>query len=523
MIDPDRETQSNGRIDEEDKRRVALAVSGLSKAYPGTVALGGAHLAVRPGEIHALVGQNGSGKSTLIKILAGVESADGGRLTIAGMGEQDIGRYSPAQAHRAGLRFVHQQTDLLADLSVSENIAVVHGYPQRFGIVRWSQVREIAAGAFASLNLKGIDPAAPVRALRPAERTMVAVARAVSDTAERAILVLDEPTASLPPEDVAVLFEALRRVRDSGHAIIFVTHRLGEVFEIADRVTVLRDGATVSTAHITQIDYDALVAAIVGRALERSANRTAAEAGIDILLDVRCLQAGAFGPASFRLARGEIVGLAGLTGSGRTSLLRALFGDLERAGGKVLLDGQPVAPRSTRAARDLGFAYLAADRASHGLFPQESITDNLVAARWSTRLLGMLLRGAEHRSQASALTGTLGVRAPSLTAPVASLSGGNQQKCMMGRWLRITPRVLLLDEPTQGVDIGARRDIYQLMRNAASTGSAALVASSDLEELTLICHRVLVLSGGSITADLSGPELTEPRLAELCVAHRPAA
>ena len=400
MIDAGGQTQSHGRTDGEDRRRAALAVSGLSKAYPGTVALDGARLEVRAGEIHALVGQNGSGKSTLIKILAGVESADRGRLTIAGMGEQDIGRYSPVQAHRAGLRFVHQQTDLLADLSVSENIAVVQGYPQRLGIVRWSQVREIAAGAFASLNLKGIDPAAPVRTLRPAERTMVAVARAVSDTAERAILVLDEPTASLPPEDVAVLFDALRRVRDSGHAIVFVTHRLGEVFEIADRVTVLRDGATVSTAHITQLDHDALVAAIVGRALERSASpdggriRHRHPAGCAIPPG-RCIRARLLpsGPS------GEIVGLAGLTGSGRTSLLRALFGDLERAGGEVLLDGQPVAPKSTRAAKDLGFAYLAEDRASHGLFPQESITDNLVAARWSTRLLGTLLRGAEHRSR----------------------------------------------------------------------------------------------------------------------------
>jgi len=523
MIDPDGEARSHGRVDEKEEPRVALTVSGLSKAYPGTVALDGARLVVRAGEVHALVGQNGSGKSTLIKILAGVESADRGRLAINGLGEQDIGRHSPTQAHRAGLRFVHQQTDLLAGLSVAENIAVVQGYPQRLGIVRWPQVREIAAGAFASLNLKGIDPDAPVHTLRPAERTMVAVARAVSDRAERAVLVLDEPTASLPREDVSVLFDALRRIRDSGHAIVFVTHRLPEVFEIADRVTVLRDGATVSTSPIAQIDHDTLVAAIVGRALERSAPRAVADVNADVLLDVRDLRAGAFGPASFALARGEIVGLAGLTGSGRSSLLRTLFGDLERTAGEVLLDGEPVAPGSTRAARDLGFAYLAEDRASHGLFPQDSITDNLVAARWRTRLFGTVLRGTEHRVEAGELTETLDVRAPSLAAAVASLSGGNQQKCMMGRWLRIAPRVLLLDEPTQGVDIGARRDIYRLMREAASTGSAALVASSDLEELTLIANRVLVLSEGSITADVSGSELTESRLAELCVAHRPAA
>ena len=523
MIDPDGEAPVGERINPEGEQRIALEASGLSKTYPGTVALDGARLVVRAGEIHALVGQNGSGKSTLIKILAGVESADGGRLTIGGRSMQDIARHSPGHAQRAGLRFVHQQTDLLADLSVAENIAIARGYPHRFGVIRWSEVRDITARAFASLNLTGIDPDAPLHTLRPAERTMVAVARAVSDTAEHAILVLDEPTASLPTEDVAALFDALRGVRDSGHAIVFVTHRLGEVFEIADRVTVLRDGATVSTAHITQIDHDDLVTAIVGRALERSAARGETNVDADVLLEVSGLQAGSFGPASFTAVGGEIVGLAGLTGSGRSSLLRALFGDLEPVAGHVRLNGALVTPESTRAARDLGLAYLAEDRAAHGLFPQESITDNLVAARWRTRLLGTLLCGAKHRAESGAMVEILGVRAAGLAAPIASLSGGNQQKCMMGRWLRIAPRVLLLDEPTQGVDIGARQDIYRLIHDAVGTDNTAVVASSDFEELALICHRVLVLTEGSITAEVSGSELTESRLAELCVAHRRAA
>ncbi|MGP4013497.1 sugar ABC transporter ATP-binding protein [Streptomyces sp. 4N124] len=497
----------------------AIELSGISKSFTGVPVLRDVSFRVRAGSLHALLGGNGSGKSTTLKILAGIHRAEhGGTIRVHGT-RHDTRDYSPAAARAAGLRFVHQELGLVPDLSVSENFALDGGFPRRYGpAIGWRALHRSTQEQLDRAQVR-VDARTPVRELRPSDRTLVAIARALrdSDRGRLITLVLDEPTASLPQHEVDVLLGALRECRDRGQTIIYVSHRLGEVLEIVDQISVLRDGAVIENIAASRASQASLIEAMTGVPVAPPARREAdgADHAGPALLQVQGLMAGTLRYADLELAAGEVVGLAGRVGSGRTSLLRALFGDLPVRAGTVRLDGQGVTIRNPAEAVALGIALVPEDRAGDAAFPDRPLWENVSAASLGDYWSGWRMDRRRERSDALALLARYDVRAASADAPFASVSGGNQQKAVLARWFHRAPRLLLLDEPTQGVDAAARADIHRFVRAQVTGGSAALVASSDTEELAELCDRVVVLNEGRTSAVLSGPELTEDRISQL--------
>jgi ribose transport system ATP-binding protein len=486
---------------------LVLRVTRLSKTY-ATRVVNDVDFGVRPGRVHALLGGNGSGKSTLLKMVAGVVPPDAGGLIEVGGVEHASDDYGPAYAAAAGLRFVHQDLGLIDDLTIADNFALATSYPRTRigGIDDRALVRHVAQ----QLRGRGLDldPRTPVRALRPTERTLVAIARAFDGVGSNpATLVLDEPTASLPVDEVEHLFATIRELRELGHSIVFVSHRLGEVAEIADDVTILRDGTVVGSGPIAEFDENRIVELIAGHPRETApARATDPDPAAQPVLTLRDLSAGPLRDIALEVRPGEIVGVAGLVGSGRTSLLRGIFGDLGSAG-TVTVGDRVVARGSTGPAVAAGIALVPEDRQRDAAYLDRPVWENLSAvilARY--RRFGRLSSRGE-RADAPAAMAEFRVRAPSAAVPLAALSGGNQQKVIVARWLRANPRVILLDEPTQGVDAIARDEIHVLVRGAAERGAAVIVVSSDLEELEQLCHRVIVLHGGRITDDLRGSDV----------------
>lgn len=481
-----------------------LRVTGLSKTYATTV-VRGVSLEVRPGRIHALLGGNGSGKSTLLKMIAGVVPADpGGTLTVQGR-HYDSREYGAADAAAGGLRFVHQDLGLVDPLSIAENFALAAGYPRPL----WIDDRALVADTARELARHGLpfDARMPVGALRPSDRTRVAIARALRGADRTGLtLVLDEPTASLPLAEVDSLLDSLRALREAGHGIVFVTHRLGEVLAVADDVTVLRDGAVAASGPVSDFDEERILTEIAGHAPQRLVADTREFDGEPVVLSVRDLAAGPLREVDLDLHAGEIVGIAGLVGSGRSSLLRALFGDLP-AQGEVHLHGRRLQIRSSADAVAAGIALVPEDRLREAAFPEFAIWENLSAAstRGYRRWYGLSARA--QRRAAPGLMREFRVRADSAVAALSSLSGGNQQKVILARWMQHRPSVLLLDEPTQGVDAVARDEIHRLVRRSVEAGAAALVVSSDIEELEQLCHSVVVLHEGRLTTRLRGHDV----------------
>lgn len=493
----------------------ALAVRRLSKAYAGTLALDAVDLDVRPGEVHALLGGNGSGKSTLIKCLAGVVTPEPGGTIELGDRLVDADSWSAEQAYAAGLRFVHQQPAVFPELSVAENIAFGSRFPRgRGGAIDWKGLHARTRQLLADYHVD-CDPTTPLGHLRAADRTRVAIVRAVQDRedADSGVLVLDEPTAALPANEVEQLLESLRRYAAAGQTILYVSHRLDEVLSVADRVTVLRDGRKVDTVSAEGLTESALVELIVGRPLDRLFPEVA-EVASDVVLLARGLSGGPLKDVSFDLHRGEVLGVAGLLGSGRSELLRSLFGAFPLTGGTVTLDGKGFAPADPAAAMEAGIAYVPEERQADALLVGESVRHNLTAGSTGSYFSGLLFRhDREKRDSADAIKRFL-VRVGTDKQNVETLSGGNAQKVVLARWLRREPVVLLLDEPTQGVDIGARSEIYALVREATRNGTSVLLVASDPEELAHACDRVLVLRDGRITTTVTAP-LEAHRLTEL--------
>ncbi len=490
-----------------------LRAERVSKAFGATQALDKVSLELERGSVHALLGGNGSGKSTLIKAIAGVETADGGELEIRGE-RHDLRTMTPRLAREAGLHFVHQQRSTFPQLTVTENLAIGRGFDTgAAGRIEWRRARKRAA---AVLDRFHIDVSADTELgrLGPATQTMVAIARALQDQDGDAdgVLLLDEPTAALPAPEVTLLLDALRRYAAAGQAIVYVTHRLDEVFAVADRATLLRDGRVVGDVEPRQLDHEGLVELMMGRSVEQIERLRGRPEGRTILT-ARGVAAGSLAPLDLGLCEGEIVGLGGLLGAGRSTLLRGLFGVSPLETGEVRIDGQPCRIDSPADAMAAGLAYVPEDRQRDAAFPGLSVAENLsltvLPDYWHR---GVLNRRRERRD-ALGLFDSFLIAAESEAAPLRSLSGGNQQKVVLARWLRCEPRVLLLDEPTQGVDVGARAEIYELIHRAVSGGAAALVASSDFEELARICDRVLVLRKGETVAELRGGELDADRIA----------
>ena len=500
--------------------RPVLDVVGLSKTFPGQRALDDVDLAVRAGEVHALLGQNGSGKSTLIKVLAGYHAPDpGARILVGG---EPLPPGVLGAGHELGLRFVHQDLGVVATLNVIDNLALTRGYRTKaFGKIDWRAEAVLARQALTDIGLD-VDPFALVQSLSLAERAGVAIARAVHDD-ERAtkVLVLDEPTAALPADEVEHLFAVIRRLRDRGVAVVLVSHHLEEVLAIADRVSVLRDGRRVATLPRDDLDHGQLVELIVGRAVAATPARPVAAAGrVDgdgyggVDGRATCLAATGVAGANVReltvdVAAGEVVGLAGLDGSGRESIVPLLAGQQPRAAGSVVVGSTTLPSGSPARALRAGMAFVPSDRAEDGIFATLTVRENLTIARLDRlRRHGRVQRRAESAEVARWMR-QLRVVASGPEAPLATLSGGNQQKVLLGRSLRLDPVVLLLDEPTRGVDVGAREEVHRIIEQAVAGGMGVLLASTDTEELVRLCDRVLVVRDGRVARTLHrGHDLT---------------
>jgi len=489
-----------------------LTVRGLSKTFVATRALSNVDFDLREGEIHALVGQNGCGKSTLIKVLAGFHQPDPGVEIKLDGEEVDLSR--TADAHRAGLRFVHQDLGLVGTLSTVENLMLGRRLSTAAGgRIRWAAERDDAERRMRDLGYS-FDVERPVAALGAAERTGVAIARALWDWEAARVLVVDEPTASLPREEVAVLFAALQRVREAGLGVIYVSHRLDEIFAIGDRVTVLRDGVRVGTWDVDAIDQAGLVRSMIGDEKLRPPHDQTVDPTGAVALAVTGLNGTVVQDVDLRVRRGEVVGIAGLTGSGREELLPLIFGVASRSG-DVRLDGRPV-PANPRRAIRAGLALVPADRHREGAVLEMAVRENFGLTdlrRFATRF-GYLSRGREVQEVTEWIR-RLDVRPPLPEVLFGALSGGNQQKVVLAKWLRRQPAVLLLDEPSQGVDVGAKAVIHALAREVAADGACVVIASSDDSELCDTCDRVLVMRDGHIVAEVTGSRLTTAELGRL--------
>ncbi|MCW3014290.1 MAG: monosaccharide-transporting ATPase [Solirubrobacterales bacterium] len=500
-----------------------LAVRNLSKTFAGQRALAGVDLDVDAGEVHALVGENGSGKSTLIKCLSGYHQPDaGGSVQLSGE-PLDL-PLTPEAARAAGMAFVHQDLGLVPSMTVMENLAIGRGYATgRGGRVKWRAERARARAVLLRFG-HDVPPDVPLRNLAPADQTLVAIVRALQDAEQGgSMLVLDEPTAALPDREAERLFAAVREIAASGVGVIYISHRLHEVFSLADRVTVLRDGRRVLVDDVANLTERQLVRAIVGRDLEDRFVPAPAQTNGDVVLEAKDLRGRRLDGATFAVRAGEIVGVAGLLGSGRSELARIVAGAQAPAGGEIRLGGEPVAFRGPRDAIDAGVVLVPEDRRTQGAFVGLTMAENLTLPSLPDFFRAGRLRHRDDRRVAEELMEEFGIRPNIPGRRFAEFSGGNQQKAVIAKWLHRRPRVAVFDEPGQGVDVGSKAEIYRLVRAAAENGSAVLVVDSDLEELELLCHRVLVLRDGCVAAELEGAGLKRDRILEHVLISQEAA
>jgi ribose transport system ATP-binding protein len=479
-----------------------LRVRGVFKSFGGTEALADVDMTLMAGEILALLGENGAGKSTLIKILASVYTLDAGNISFRGV---DVTH----GLRRLPIAFIHQDLGLIDWMTVAENICMTLGFPRRLGMIDQDAARRRAAVALDALGAD-IDPDARIQNLSRTEKSLVAIARALA--AEPEILVLDEPTASLPADEVARLFSALRRLRARGVAMIYVSHRLDEVFEIADRMIVLRDGRVAGEREVAKTTPDEAILLIVGREPSQVFRRPPERHGSPRLA-LRSVMVDEVGPIECEIHSGEIVGLVGLRGAGQESIGRALFGVFPMTGGGVLLDGRHVAVSSPREAMAQGINLVCADRVGESIMPNLSVRENLflnpVAAGLS--LFSFISPARECRA-AKERGAQVGLRPNDPTLPIEFLSGGNQQKVVVGRWLHLDAKIYVFEDPTAGVDVGAKAEIYRLFDVALQAGAAIIIVSTDFEEVAKVCHRALIFNRGRVVAELAADDLSVENL-----------
>jgi ribose transport system ATP-binding protein len=490
----------------DDTTKPVLSMRGIGKRYPGVVALRDVDLTVYPGEVHALVGENGAGKSTLIKILAGAIHADTGEIEVGGA---QVEKATPAEMHAHGVAVIYQELMLAPHLSVMENLFLGH-LPKRGPFVDWGAMRSEAEALMSRLGFH-VDPDARLSRLSVAQRQMVEIASALSRKAR--IVVLDEPSAVLGGSELEKLFEIIRRLSAEGVSFIYISHRLQEVFAICDNVTVLRDGQLIGTGPVTEVDTDRLISMMVGRRLADIYPIRDRHPG-EVVLSVRGLGHGrALRDIDLDIRAGEILGICGLAGSGRTELLRALIGADTAEVKNYTLRGTPFARRSPRAAIRQGMSLLPEDRKTEGCFLPQSVAFNMTVSQLgSIRRAGILSRKIERRVTGD-LVRRLNVRTPGVDTLVQQLSGGNQQKCLIARSLNARCAILLIDEPTRGVDVGAKREIYQLLADLADREGAAIVmVSSELPEVLGLADRIAVMRDGAIVGRLERSEATEELL-----------
>jgi len=485
-----------------------LELRGITKTYGGVHALSDVSFGIQPRTVHALVGENGAGKSTLVKILTGVIQPHEGTLLIDGEARRIA---DPQTAHKLGIVAMYQEPTVFQDLSVAENVFA--GRHPRSGLrtVAWRQLRSDASRILDEL---GVDfgPDTPVRGLGVADRQLLEIAKALTSSAR--LLIMDEPTAALSPHEADNLFATVRRLRDRGVVIVFISHRLEEVTAIADTVTVLRDGGHVATRPAGELPHDEIIRLMVGRSLDALFPKEPTEIGDVVFKAEGLTRRGVFSDVSFELRRGEIVGLAGFVGSGRTEVAQAIFGIDSLDSGTVAIEGRRFRPRSPRAALRRGLAYLPEDRLNQGLVQPMSIAQNTSMAVLPALTPGGVLRPRRERALARRFMEQLRIRATSVAQVVRSLSGGNQQKVVLSKWLAANPHILILDEPTHGVDVGTKAEVHRTISGLAAQGLTILLISSELLEVLGMSDRILVMREGRLVAELSREEATQERVIE---------
>ena len=492
-----------------------MRMAGIGKGFPGVRALSAVDFEVASGEVHALLGENGAGKSTLLKILAGAQSPDTGEISFDG---RPVAFAGPGDAQTLGIVTIYQEFNLIPAMSVAENVFVGRE-PRRFGFVDWGRMARETSRILDEVGL-GVDPMRLVSDLSIAEQQMVEIARALS--MESRLIVMDEPTSALSEHEVERLFLIVRRLRTRGIAVVFVTHRLDEVMRLCDRFTVLRDGERVGAGEIADTDVDGLIRLMVGRDVERLFRHRDGGAIGDVALAVQGLSrrrdpanphATMVHDATFHVRKGEILGIAGLVGAGRTELARGVFGADPIASGRIVVDGKEVPIRSPKDAIQAGIGLVPEDRKLQALFLALAVSSNLsiVALERLTRSLGFVDRVAE-RSLVDDYAKRLGIKMASPAQAILNLSGGNQQKVVLARWLALQPAVLIVDEPTRGIDVAAKADVHQLLFELAAAGIALVVISSELPEILTLSDRIVTMREGRITGEVQGAEATEERL-----------
>ncbi|MGK9170703.1 sugar ABC transporter ATP-binding protein [Inquilinus limosus] len=491
-----------------------LEIQDVSKAFAGTQALSRVSFILDAGEVHALVGENGAGKSTLMNIVAGVLQPDEGSIRVAG---EAVTIDTPRRAQALGIGIVFQELSLVESLSVAENI-FVNRVPTRGGLVDWRRLEERTRAILAPFGLD-VDPWAAVADLPLSQRQLVEFAKALS--LDVRVLILDEPTSALPPDEVEALFAVIRQLRAQGIGVIYISHQLAEIFAIADRVTVLRDGHVISTRSISACDMDGIIRAMVGRDIEAVPTRSRTDTGAALLEARGLARTNVFETVDLTLRAGEIVGLAGLMGAHRSELGRALAGALRATSGEIRVGSEPVRLTDVRTALRHGIAYLTDERKSDGLFLEMSIADNIIAPALHRFSRFGLVEAHSALNVAQERMTRLRIKAAGAHQAVGQLSGGNQQKVLLAKMLESAPRVLVIDEPSKGVDVGTKQEIHALLRELADAGAALLVISSDLPELLALCDRILVMREGQIAGALDRSEATEETILAMATGSPP--
>jgi rhamnose transport system ATP-binding protein len=488
-----------------------ISARGISKTFASIEVLSDVDLDLKRGEIHALLGENGAGKSTFAKILAGVHRPSRGTLALNGT---PVEVPNPIAAQKLGITLIHQEPISFPDLSVAENLVLGRTGGAPLGRVPWAEMTRDARRLMDLLGIR-MDVTRPMRGLSIADQQMVEIARALASDSR--LIIMDEPTAPLTPKEVETLFQIARRLRDEGRTIVFITHRLEEVRALCDRVTVFRDGSRIATDSIGNLSDADIIRLMIGRPLKEYMHKTRTAIG-EVALKVEGLTLpGYFADISFEVRKGEIVGLGGLVGAGRTDVARAIFGVAPAASGTVTIDGKAAIITDPSQAISLGLAFVPEDRAVAGIFRTLSVEENITAAVPKRIAPGGFISRAVEKALAADSVQKLRIRLASLRQPIGELSGGNQQKAILARWLLTDPTVLILDEPTRGIDIGVKAEFYDMIGELAASGRAILLISSELPELLALCDRVLVMSEGRLTADLPRAAATQETIMQAAV------
>ena len=480
----------------------------ITKVFPGVKALSDVSIEIKEGEIHALCGENGAGKSTLMNILAGNLKQDAGVIQL---NSEVVTFDSPEAALDKHIAVVYQHLSLINSLSVAENIFANQQPVNRWGIIQFDLLYKNTSALLRQLDLGDIHPGRLVEKLSPAERQMVEIAKALSR--KPLVFILDEPTASLTNKETQKLFEILRNMRAEGISIIYISHRLEEIFELADRISILKDGKFEGTFEAADLSRNQLISKMVGR--ELSSTKTSTSKTDEILLNVENISGKKFSNVSFQLFKGEILGLAGLVGAGRSEVARAVFGADPIYSGRVVFRNQQMNIKHPADAISSGIAYITEDRKSEGLFPDMTVAENIVAAGMPTMMHSGIYKQSQARQHADEARHTLRISAVDTEQRVGHLSGGNQQKVMLAKWLTTDPEVLIIDEPTHGIDVGAKDQVYEIMVSLVRKGKGILMISSELPELIGLCDRIIVIKNGKTSGELSGAAITEENILQL--------